>query len=470
MYIHKKTVFVRGAALSLITLMLLSGCSSGPTVQQPQLQPDDPTTPVSYLPIDPAATYHTVERGQTLFTIAQLFGRDYKEIAQWNNIPPPYAISPGQRLRMDGPNEGMETSPEYEQPAQPAPLPPSAENTHTVQLGESLFGIATQYGKNYKEVAAWNQIESPYALRPGQILKLSPPPGFTTPTPSLPTAPQRSTDSKDYHIVLQGDTLYSLARHYGYSVADIALWNGFQQPYPSLSLGQSLRISPPSAGEPIVSRPPTTPTSPQPDILPFYDDTPEGGSDSGYHIVAAGDTLYSLARRYDQKVADIALWNGLQQPYPPLSLGQKLRVSPPEGYVDPAPYSVTPSPPESSTSGYHTVAAKETLYSISRHYGIRVNELAAWNGLQPPYPPLSLGQRLRVSPSTTRTTMPGTPYDNGYLQPVKLPSETYHIVRGGETLRSIAEQYRIPFTDLANWNGIGSPYNIYPGKRLTLVP
>jgi LysM repeat protein len=66
--------------------------------------------------------------------------------------------------------------------------------------------------------------------------------------------------------------------------------------------------------------------------------------------------------------------------------------------------------------------------------------------------------------------MPGAPYDNGYLQPVKLPSETYHIVRGGETLRSIAEQYRIPFIDLARWNGIGSPYNIYPGKRLTLVP
>ena len=464
MYIHKTTVFARGAALTLIILMLLSGCSSGPTVQQPQPQPVVQTTPAHVLPAIDPATYHTVERGQTLFTIAQLYGRDYREIAQWNNIPPPYAISPDQRLRIDGPNEGMETSPGYDTPAQPTPLPPSVENTHTVQPGESLFGIASQYGQNYKEVAAWNQIESPYALRPGQILTLSPPPGFT-PTPSLPTAPQRSTDSKDYHIVLQGDTLYSLARHYGYSVGDLALWNGLQQPYPPLSLGESLRITPPSVGEPIVSRPPT-PTSPQPDILPFYDDTPEGGSDSGYHIVAGGDTLYSLSRRYNQKVADIALWNGLQQPYS-LSLGQKLRVSPPEGNVVPAPYPVTQ--PGGSTSGYHTVAAKETLYSISRRYGITVDELAALNGLQPPYP-LSLGQQLRVSPSATPLKMPGATYDNGYLQPVKLPSSTYHIVRGGETLRNIAEQYGIPFTDLANWNGIGSPYNIYPGKRLTLVP
>ncbi len=92
------------------------------------------------------------------------------------------------------------------------------------------------------------------------------------------------------------------------------------------------------------------------------------------------------------------------------------------------------------------------------------------NGLQPPYPPLSLGQQLRVPPSTTRMKMPGPASDNGYLQHVKLPASTYHIVRGGETLRSIAEQYGISFTDLANWNGIGSPYNIYPGKRLTLVP
>jgi LysM repeat protein len=446
--------------------MLLSGCSSDPTVQQHTLEPIVQTTPGNVLPAIDPATYHTVERGQTLFAIAQIFGRDYKEIAQWNNIPAPYALSPGQRLRIDGPNEGMETSPGYETPAQPT-SPSSAENTHTVQPGESLFGIATQYGQNYKEVAAWNKIESPYALRPGQILTLSPPSGFT-PTPSLPTAPQKPTDSKAYHIVLQGDTLYSLARHYGYSVADIALWNGLQQPYPSLSLGQSLRISPPSVGEVIVSRPPTTPTSPQPDILPFYDDTPEGDSDSGYHIVAGGDTLYSISRRYNHKVADIALWNGLQQPYS-LSLGQKLRVSPPEGYVAPTPYSVTPSP-RGSVSGYHTVAAKETLYSISRHYGIRVEELAAWNGLQPPYPPLSLGQQLRVSPSATRMKMPGAASDNGYFQSVKLPSSTYHIVRVGETLRSITEQYGIPFADLASWNGIGSPYNIYPGKRLTLVP
>jgi len=465
MYIHKTTVFARGAALSLIILMLLSGCSSGPTVQQPQPQPVVQTTPAHVLPTIDPATYHTVERGQTLFTIAQLYGRDYREIAQWNNIPPPYnAISPGQRLRIDGPNEGMETSPRNEKPAQLSPSSPNAEKTHTVQQGEGLYAIAKLYGQNYIEVAAWNQIEYPYALRPGQILKLSPPPGFT-PTPSPSTTPQEPTNSEDYHIVLQGDTLYSLARHYRYSVADIALWNDLQQPYSPLSLGQRLRISPPSVGEPIVSRPPTTPTSPQPDIMPFY--TPEG--DSGYHIVAGGDTLYSLSRRYNQKVADIALWNNLQYPYPPLSLGQKLRVSPPEGDVAPAPYSVTPSP-GGTTSGYHTVAAKETLYSISRRYGITVDELAALNGLQPPYPPLSLGQQLRVSPSTTRMKMPGAASDNGYLQPVKLPSSTYHIVRGGETLRSIAKQYGIPFTDLARWNGIGSPYNIYPGKRLTLVP
>ena len=47
--------------------------------------------------------YHTVFKGETLYSISFRHGYDYKKIAAWNNIRPPYTIYPGQRLRLTPP-------------------------------------------------------------------------------------------------------------------------------------------------------------------------------------------------------------------------------------------------------------------------------------------------------------------------------------------------------------------------------
>ena len=41
---------------------------------------------------------HTVERGDTLYQIAWQYGLDFRDLARWNSIGPPYVIYPGQRL------------------------------------------------------------------------------------------------------------------------------------------------------------------------------------------------------------------------------------------------------------------------------------------------------------------------------------------------------------------------------------
>ncbi len=41
-----------------------------------------------------------------------------------------------------------------------------------------------------------------------------------------------------------------------------------------------------------------------------------------------------------------------------------------------------------------------------------------------------------------------------------------HVVRGGQTLYSIAWRYRLDYRDLARWNAIAAPYTIYPGQKL----
>ena len=47
--------------------------------------------------------YHVVERGETLYSIGWVYGYDYRQVAKWNRIKPPYYLSPGQRLRVAPP-------------------------------------------------------------------------------------------------------------------------------------------------------------------------------------------------------------------------------------------------------------------------------------------------------------------------------------------------------------------------------
>ncbi|WP_227718178.1 peptidoglycan DD-metalloendopeptidase family protein [Microbulbifer sp. Q7] len=46
--------------------------------------------------------HHTVSRGETLYSIAWRYGKDFKELAYINRIPAPYRIFPGQRLKLTG--------------------------------------------------------------------------------------------------------------------------------------------------------------------------------------------------------------------------------------------------------------------------------------------------------------------------------------------------------------------------------
>lgn len=56
----------------------------------------------------------------------------------------------------------------------------------------------------------------------------------------------------------------------------------------------------------------------------------------GYHAVAKGDTLYSIALEYGQDWRDLIIWNRLENPNL-IRVGQELRVTPPEGTVETQP-------------------------------------------------------------------------------------------------------------------------------------
>lgn len=180
------------------------------------------------------------------------------------------------------------------------------------------------------------------------------------------------------HQIEAKETLYSISRRYGVQVTAIIESN--DQSGGSLAVGQLLKV--PYAPK-AKSAKPTEPTT-----------VPAMKSATAMHVVAAKETLYSIARQYSLSVDQLKQWNNLTTDE--LKLGQSLIVIQPKYQSAATPITKTPSevPAIKSASAMHTVAAKETLYSISRQYNISVAQLKQWNNLTSDE--LKLDQQLMV--------------------------------------------------------------------------
>jgi len=139
---------------------------------------------------------YTVKPGDTLYAIAWRYEKDYRQIAEYNNIPSPYAIYPGQRLRMQpSDRDGTTTDKDRPQvltepstgeaivvespenvPATPLEVIKSKPLHAKVHKNDTLYSIAQREGYSHHQLARWNHLRSPYVLKPGQKLRLSPPP------------------------------------------------------------------------------------------------------------------------------------------------------------------------------------------------------------------------------------------------------------------------------------------------------
>ena len=105
---------------------------------------------------------HVVQKGQSLYGIAQAYGINYQEIAQANELPDPSRIVVGQALVI-----------------------PITGSYHWVQPGQSLYVIAQMYGLTVNELATINRLSPSQNLRVGQRLY-------------IPARPKKSAESLLY--------------------------------------------------------------------------------------------------------------------------------------------------------------------------------------------------------------------------------------------------------------------------------
>jgi len=102
----------RYALLSAIAAAVAAGCSSvktgAPVVERTPgaraaaAKPATAAKPAPR-PTDARPEFHTVRKGDTLYSIALDYGLDYRELAQWNEVTATSVISIGQQLRLSPP-------------------------------------------------------------------------------------------------------------------------------------------------------------------------------------------------------------------------------------------------------------------------------------------------------------------------------------------------------------------------------
>lgn len=170
------------------------------------------------------------------------------------------------------------------------------------------------------------------------------------------------------------------------------------------------------------------------------------------HHVDAKETLFSISRRYGVPVADLAQENpGAGSG---LSIGQILRV----------PYIPRTKPRTENGRIVHKVAPKETLFSISKQYGVTLDDLKKWNNLTDNG--LNIGQELVIKKSTQPEVVKT---EAKYKLPGSKTLRGVHTVTASETLFSISKMYGATVAQLKEWNNL-TTNELKPGQVIYVLP
>ena len=352
-----------------------------------------------------AVEYHVVQPGETVFDVAQKYGLRKKAILAKNRLAPADALAAGRVLWLQHtrPREvpvEFRTLPEGValERVRNAPRPDAAATPAAV-------GATTRVRRDAED--GWGETvpaavgRPAVAPAPASVARTAAAPPATSPLPPRAPAPAPAP----------------LADEPAPAEADVALPTAAGVVQPALSaptpVPTAVRPTMSPAARPSVAAPATVPAATPPTISaaptvgksasPAAAAAPTAGAVT--HRVEAGETVYSISRRYQLAPADLMALNQLTPPAG-LAVGQVLQLtavkpatSPPAAAVpaekpasaapgNPALYApqrvaapaADPAAAPAGAAAQHTVAKTETLYSIAKRYGVTVAELQAWNG------------------------------------------------------------------------------------------
>jgi membrane-bound lytic murein transglycosylase D len=182
-----------------------------------------------------------------------------------------------------------------------------------------------------------------------------------------------------------------------------------------------------------------------------------------FYRVQPGDTLDTIAARYGIPTSVLMAHNGLRSSL--IRVGQLLSVpSPGNDYYA---YTLHHIPGLGSIRSdlihRHRLIAYVTpgdsLWTVAHRYGVRVSQLALWNGINPSAP-IYPGQRLVVWSRRAQDPLP--------VAGAEAAPPAVYTVRPGDSLWSIAQTYHLTIPAIERWNHLGAGAVLNPGERLRL--
>ena len=204
-----------------------------------------------------------------------------------------------------------------------------SQEIYTVKKGDSLWKIANKYNTTVEKLKNANNLKT-NTLSVGQKLVI----------PSISVSPEVS----DTYIVQKGDSLWSIANKFNMTVSELKSLNNLTNNL--LSIGQVLKIK----------------------------DSSNNGETT--YTVQKGDSLWVIANKYDITTEELKSYNNLTSNL--LSIGQVLKI--PQG--------------KTSTENIYTVKKGDSLWTIANRYNTTVEKIKVLNNLTSNL--LSIGQQLKI--------------------------------------------------------------------------
>jgi LysM repeat protein len=445
-------VAVAAAAAPRIADLPAASLATAPTTKpQTAVSTARPAAPT------PAAGVYAVADGDTLWSVAKRLGVSPDALAAANPGIDPRRMSIGQRLAVPAGVDAAVLAKTQE--ARPVVAAASVVRAHTVAEGDNFWSVARQHGVTVAALTQANPGVDPTRLRIGQGLAL-PAASQAAVRGTVPAKPHAAAMLGAGYVVADGDNFWIIARRLGVGMDELTRLNAGLDP---LRLQPGQRLAVPENARAEALRVPATPAADEGRTI----------SDAGLYPVAPGDTLWALSRRFGVSLDDLLAVNGEVDPAR-LRVGQLVTVP-------------TETPVVSAAMLVFPVSAGDSLWTIARRFDTSVEALAAAN---PGVDPLRLreGQTLNVPSSLAAVAASAAPKKEASpvpAVPLVTPAEApaapagpaagpahaparQHIISEGDTIWDLARAYGISAQRILAENAGLDPVRLRVGQILQL--
>ena len=286
---------------------------------------------------------------------------------------------------------------------------------------------------------------------------------------------QTTTSSGDGYTVVNGDSLYAIARKTGISIQDLLSLNGLNL-NSIIHPGQVLALSSKS----VSTETKQEESAPKEETKSTETSTT---TSTGSYTVVSGDGLYAIARKTGTNIQDLLSLNGLTlnstiYPGQVLKLSSTSETSASEeastSTEETSSEETSTSSEQATSTGSYTVVSGDGLYAIARKTGTSIQDLLSLNGLtlnSTIYPGqvLKLSSTSEVSVSEETTSAEETSSEESASNEVQTSSSSgSYTVVSGDSLYAIARKTGTSIQDLLSLNGLNLNSVIHPGQVLQL--